>query len=100
MCYVCSKELSHEDGSFEYPQHKFWLRNKKINFQVYSYLEPWTCIVTVRVLLYHVVRILTSPQGYRVRLTFFLLEPAGPLKQYDWGSAQNEGVQDLAEKQN
>ena len=29
---MCSKEPSHGDGSFEYPQHMFWLRNKKINF--------------------------------------------------------------------
>ena len=29
----CSKELSHWDGSFEYPQHTFWLSIKKINFQ-------------------------------------------------------------------
>ena len=27
--FVCSKEPSHEDGSFDYPQHMFWLRNKK-----------------------------------------------------------------------
>ena len=32
MCFVCSKEPSHQDGSFEYPQHMFWLRNKNINF--------------------------------------------------------------------
>ena len=32
MCFVCSKEPSHRDGSFEYPQHMYWLRNKKINF--------------------------------------------------------------------
>ena len=25
-------DASHQDGSFEYPQHMFWLRNKKINF--------------------------------------------------------------------
>ena len=25
MCLGCSKELSHWDGSFEYPQHMFWL---------------------------------------------------------------------------
>ena len=30
MCFGCSKEPSHRDGSFEYPQHMFWLRNKKI----------------------------------------------------------------------
>ena len=29
MCFGCSKELSYRDGSFEYPQHMFWLRNKK-----------------------------------------------------------------------
>ena len=23
MCFGCSKELSHRDGSFEYPQHMF-----------------------------------------------------------------------------
>ena len=25
------KDLSHCDGHFEYPQHMFWLRNKKID---------------------------------------------------------------------
>ena len=34
MCFGCSKEPSHRDGSFEYPQHMFWLGNKKINFQL------------------------------------------------------------------
>ena len=32
ICFLCSKESSHGDGSFEYPQHMFWLRNKKIIF--------------------------------------------------------------------
>ena len=32
VCFGCSKEPSHWDGSFEYPQHMFWLKNKKINF--------------------------------------------------------------------
>ena len=31
-CFWCSKEPSHWDGSFEYPQHMFWLINKKIVF--------------------------------------------------------------------
>ena len=31
MCFWCSKEPSHRDGSFEYPQHMFWLRNKTNN---------------------------------------------------------------------
>ena len=30
------KEVSHRDGSFEYPQHMFWLRNKKNNFLVHT----------------------------------------------------------------
>ena len=29
MCFGCSKEPSHLDGSFEYPQYTFWLRNKE-----------------------------------------------------------------------
>ena len=31
ICYVCSKNHLIETV-FEYPQHMFWLRNKKINF--------------------------------------------------------------------
>ena len=34
MCFGYSKEPSHGDGSFEYPQHMFWLRNKKYDFQL------------------------------------------------------------------
>ena len=30
ICFGCSKEPSHRDGSFEYPQHMFWLRIKEI----------------------------------------------------------------------
>ena len=30
--FGCLEEQSHRDCSFEYPQHMFWLRNKKINF--------------------------------------------------------------------
>ena len=36
MCFGCSKEPSHRDGYFEYPQHMFWLRNKKNNFQLHT----------------------------------------------------------------
>ena len=36
MCFGCSKEPSNRDGSFEYPQHMFWLRNKKNNFQLHT----------------------------------------------------------------
>ena len=34
ICIGCSKEPSHRDGSFEYPQHMFWLENKKIIFLI------------------------------------------------------------------
>ena len=34
MCFGCSKELSHSDGSFEYPQHMFWMRNKENIFPI------------------------------------------------------------------
>ena len=40
--FGCSKEPSHWDGSFEYPQHMFQLRNKKNDFPfTHSYLEVW-----------------------------------------------------------
>ena len=41
MCFGCSKKPSHRDGSFEYPQHTFWMRNKKNNFQ----LRAWPLLV-------------------------------------------------------
>ena len=34
MSFGHSKEMSHPDGSFEHPQHMFWLRNKKNNFKL------------------------------------------------------------------
>ena len=34
ICLWCSKEPSHGDDSFEYQQHMFWLRNKKINVEL------------------------------------------------------------------
>ena len=45
MCFGCSKEQSHWASSFEYPQHMFWLRNKKNNFLVHTLinLEAWKC---------------------------------------------------------
>ena len=36
MCFGCSKEPSHRDGSFEYPQHMFWMRNKENNFPIHT----------------------------------------------------------------
>ena len=34
ISFGCSKEPSHLDSSFEYPQHLFWLRNEKIKFSL------------------------------------------------------------------
>ena len=45
MCFGCSKELSHGDGFFEYPEHMFWLRIKKFNFHLQS-LIWWPAIVS------------------------------------------------------
>ena len=36
MCFGCSKEQSHRESSFEYPQHMFWMRNKNNKFQVHT----------------------------------------------------------------
>ena len=36
ICFGCSKEPSQWDGSFEYQQHMFWLRNKKTNFWLHT----------------------------------------------------------------
>ena len=43
MCFGCSKEPSHRDVSFEYPQHMFWLRNKKNNFQLHTLIWGPEC---------------------------------------------------------
>ena len=36
MCFVGSKEPSHQGGSFEHTKNMFWLRNKKNNFQLHT----------------------------------------------------------------
>ena len=43
MCFGCSKEED-LDGSFEYPQHMFWLGNKETNFQLRTLIwRPVSC---------------------------------------------------------
>ena len=49
MCFGCSKEPSHRDGSFELPQHMFWLRNKKNNFQLHTLI--WGPVQAVKGLM-------------------------------------------------
>ena len=36
ICFGCSKEPYHRDGSFEYPQHMFRFRNKKYFFGTHT----------------------------------------------------------------
>ena len=47
MCFGYSIEPSWWDISFEYPQHMFWLRNKKNNFQLHTLIWgpdiTWWC---------------------------------------------------------
>ena len=45
MCVGCSKQPYHRDSSFEYPQHMFWLRNKKNNFQLHTLI--WGPVIQV-----------------------------------------------------
>ena len=48
ICFGCSKEPFHRDGSFEYPKHMFWLRNKKNNFLVRTLI--WRTGVIIQVM--------------------------------------------------
>ena len=50
MCFGCSEEPSHRDGSFEYPQHMFWLRNKKSN------LGHFLAVIQLRTLIWGPVK--------------------------------------------
>ena len=61
MCYGCSKEPSHQDSSFEYPQHMFWLRNKKNNFQLHILIWGPETVLTVQrcPILQHLIWVLT-----------------------------------------
>ena len=55
MCFGCSKEPSHQDGLFEYPQHIFSLRNKKIIFS-YTLISGCPNLMAGR-FLYHPYRL-------------------------------------------
>ena len=54
MCFGCSKETPYRGGSFEYPQHMFWLRNKENIFPIRTLIwRPVECVIlTWIVLLY------------------------------------------------
>ena len=42
----CLKEPSHCGGSFEYPQHMFWLRNKTVNYLVHNHNKSPDIVVS------------------------------------------------------
>ena len=44
MCFGCSKEPSHQDGSLEYPQHMFWMRNKEYSFPKHTLMWRPVCV--------------------------------------------------------
>ena len=49
MCFGFSKEQSHWDGSFEYPQHMFWMRNNENGFPIRSLIwRPDSFVVIYR----------------------------------------------------
>ena len=68
MCFGCSKEPSHRDGSFEYPQHMFWLRNKKKNSVTHSHSRGLNSSAFD-------LSSLMTPSPLRAVLTIFLLQP-------------------------
>ena len=51
MCFVCSKEPSHEDGSFEYPQHMFWMRSKENSFTIHTLIRRPFIVLKKRLIL-------------------------------------------------
>ena len=38
ICFGCSKEPSYRDGSFEYQQQMFWMKNKENNFPMHTFI--------------------------------------------------------------
>ena len=90
MCFGYSKELSHWDGSFEYPQHMFWLRIKKNNFQLRtlicgpvttmssSYLHL-SLVLNLSLYVYHLTTMCSSYLHYHTQWiyhTFLILHNA------------------------
>ena len=47
ICFGCSREPSHCDGSFEYSQHMFWLKNKKVIFLLCTLKDIYSCPIEI-----------------------------------------------------
>ena len=75
ICFGCSKEQSHWNGSFEYPQHMF---EKKNNFftnvfknaptfsKNYYKIQPWVWDVTLFILMDYPIHIDTTRLKYGI----------------------------------
>ena len=52
MCFGCSKEPSHRDGSFEYPKHMFWMSNIENSFPIHTLIWRPVSANCVRIYCY------------------------------------------------
>ena len=103
--FGCSKEPSHWDGSFEYPQHIFWLRNKKKhNFryalyltkvlQVNVYSKGSLCFESICLAVYYKMALFSWHEPfYLLLMHLFLVKSSFKLvfclgnETYDWASS-------------
>ena len=63
------KKMSHLDGSFEYPQHKFWFRNKKKIIFNYAHLSGGMRYIIIKGKYRRGLSIYEGPSG----ITYFKL---------------------------
>ena len=56
ICFGCSKEPSHWDGSFEHPEHMLWFRNMKNNFDLNTHSYQKVCALYLVIIAYAVTR--------------------------------------------
>ena len=59
VCFGCSKELSHGDGSFEHPKNVFWSSNREINLQLHTLIRR-PVLHTQSVLIVRLSKIITT----------------------------------------
>ena len=55
VCFGCSKEPSHRDGSFEYPKYMFLMRNKT-KLLAHEHCEDCIIVQAMEGVLYHLSR--------------------------------------------
>ena len=74
MCWECSKE-SPQDGSFEYPQHMFWFKNKNVHSLGLFQKNTWEGNTAGNIFFY----------GWLVRKVFKLMGHWCPTKSNNMG---------------